>query len=149
MRSQNKRQDKEIKPLASPGIAKKDVIFEQVNNGSYLVYDRTEEKFLVKKNPWFIYEHNSVEYVPLARLPWPSASLPKDYESEEQLFNEIREFFVEHLDVANESLFDVYSAFVLASWRPEDFTVIPYQFFLGPLASGKTRALECFHRVCY
>jgi len=37
----------------------------------------------------------------------------------------------------------------MATWRPEDFTVVPYQFFLGPLASGKSRALECFHRLCY
>jgi hypothetical protein len=74
--------------------------------------------------------------------------LPKE-ESEEQLFNEIRNFFVDHLDVANELLYDVYACFVLASWRPEDFTVVPYLFFLGPLASGKTRALECFQRLCY
>lgn len=56
---------------------------------------------------------------------------------------------MEHLDVADDTLYDVYSCFVLASWRPEDFNVVPYLFFLGPLASGKTRALECFHRLCY
>jgi len=53
------------------------------------------------------------------------------------------------LDISNPALFDVYAAFTLASWRPEDFTVVPYLFFLGPLASGKTRALECFSRLCY
>jgi hypothetical protein len=141
--------EKEVKPIASPGVMKKDVIFEQVSGNQYLVYNRTEEKFVVRNRPWYAYEHNGVEYVPLPRLPWPAAYLPKDYETEEQLFNEIKEFFVNHLDVANQFLYDVYAAFTMASWRPEDFTVVPYQFFLGPLASGKTRALECFHRVCY
>jgi hypothetical protein len=118
------------------------------------------------------------DYVPLSRLPWPSVRLPNnfddpetlaqtkeefikrinegppqnllpDYETEESLFNEIKAFLIQHLDVANDLFFDVYACFVLASYRTEDFTVIPYQFFLGPLASGKTRALECFSRLCY
>ncbi|MHA1287197.1 MAG: hypothetical protein ACTSPB_07300, partial [Candidatus Thorarchaeota archaeon] len=124
-------------------------MFEQVDNGTFVVYDRLEQKFQVSNDAWHTYERNGIEYFPLSRLPWPAAHIPKLYESEEQLFNEIRDFFVAHLDVANELLFDVYTSFVMASWRPEDFTVVPYLFFLGPLASGKTRALECFHRLCY
>ena len=143
------KKEEEVKPIVSPGKAFPNTIFEQVANGTYLVWNRNEEKFIVKDNPWHIFEHKGVKYIPLSRLPWPTVSLPKDYESEEQLFNELRAFFVEHLDVANELLFDVYATFVMASWRPEDFTVIPYQFFIGPLASGKTRALECFHKLCY
>ena len=68
---------------------------------------------------------------------------------DEQLYQDIRAFIVEHLDVANDLFYDVYSCFVLATWRSEDFKVVPYIFFLGPLASGKTRGLECFHRLCY
>lgn len=134
--------------VPSPGAAFKDVIFEQVDNGCYLVFDRIEQKFQVASSTWNSYSHDGLEYVPLERVPWPTAHLPKD-ESEERLFNEIRGFFAKHLDVRNELLFDVYACFVMASWRPEDFTVVPYQFFMGPLASGKTRALECFHRLCY
>jgi len=120
------------------------------DNNSYIVWDRNESSFKVKSTgPWQYFDYNDVRYVPLQRLPWPSVHLPKDYETEEQLFNEIREFFVRHLDVRNALLYDVYASFVMASWRPEDFTVVPYLFFLGPLASGKTRALECFHRLCY
>ncbi len=145
----NSSEEQEVKPIVSPGKAFENVILEQTDVGAYLVYDRNENKFLTGNNPWHVFERKGVEYIPLARLPWPSVHLPKDYETEEQLFNEVRDFFVEHLDVANDLFFDVYASFVLVSWRPEDFTVIPYQFFLGPLASGKTRALECFHRLCY
>lgn len=140
--------DEKVKAFSSPGFAFPDVVFEQVANGCYLVFDRAECKFQALNDP-HVYFHNGLEYVPLPRLPWPTITLPKDYETETRLFNEIKAFFSEHLDVSNELVFDVYAAFVLASWRSEDFSVIPYQFFLGPLASGKTRALECFHRLCY
>ena len=136
------------RPVSTPGMALKSVIFEQTSKASFLVFDRAEGKFLICDDVWHSYSNDGNEYVPLKRLPWPTEYLPKD-ESEEQLFNEIRQFFLDHLDVANESLYDVYSCFVMASWRLEDFTVVPYLFFLGPMSSGKTRALECFHRLCY
>ncbi len=136
------------KPTPTPGKAFQDVIFEQTSKDSYLVYDRIEGKFLICNDVWRSYTHDDTEYVPLRRLPWPTVYLPRD-ESEEQLFNEIRQFFLDHLDVTNELLYDVYSCFVIASWRLEDFTVVPYLFFLGPMSSGKTRALECFQRLCY
>jgi len=135
-------------PTATPGMASRDAIFEQTTKDSYLVYDRIEGKFLVCNDVWRSYTHDDTDYVPLKRLPWPTAYLPKE-ESEEQLFNEIRTFLQDHLDVTNELLYDVYSCFVMASWRLEDFTVVPYLFFLGPMSSGKTRALECFQRLCF
>jgi len=138
----------EPRSMVTPGMAFSIVIFEQTDNGTFLVFDRHEQKFLVSNDGWHSYHYDNTEYVPLERLPWPSAHLPKE-ETEEQLYNEIRAFFVDHLDISNELLYDVYACFVLASWRPEDFKVVPYLFFLGPLASGKTRALECFQRLCY
>jgi hypothetical protein len=140
--------DEKSKPVPTPGMVFSNVIFEQTDNGAFLVFDRVERKFQVANDPWHSYYHDEIEYIPLRRLPWPTAHLPKE-ESEEKLFNEIRDFFVSHLDISNELFYDVYACFVLASWRSEDFTVVPYLFFLGPLASGKTRALECFHRLCY
>jgi hypothetical protein len=141
-------EEEEYKQAPSPGKASSTVIFEQMDNGTYLVFDRIEQKFQVINEAWRSYCHDGLEHVPLRRLPWPAAHLPKE-ESEEQLFTQIRGFFVDHLDVSNELLYDIYACFVLASWRAEDFPVVPYLFFLGPLSSGKTRALECFHRLCY
>jgi len=141
-------EEERLKPTTTPGMAFQSVIFEQTDNTAYLVFDRVEEKFLVCNDVWRSYTHDETDYIPLRRLPWPTAHLPRD-ESEEQLFNEIRQFFFDHLDVANELLYDVYSCFVMASWRLEDFTVVPYLFFLGPMSSGKTRALECFQRLGY
>ena len=121
----------------------------------------------------------NARYVPLPKIPWPAIDLPpairEKHESPPssreglldainppkstsstvqnkenlQVFNDVKSYFIDHLDVANELFYDVYACYVLATWRLEDFRVLPYQFFLGPLASGKTRALECFHRLCY
>ena len=137
------------KTFITPGLALQDIVFEQTDTGTYIVYNTTEQKFLVTDNPRNTFTHNNIKYIPLKRLPWPTAHIPKDYTNEEALFHRIRNFFKEHLDVANELLYDVYTAFTMASWTPENFTIAPYLFFLGPLASGKTRALECFHRLCY
>jgi hypothetical protein len=136
--------------LFSPGLAFDDVVFEQVDNGCFVVFDRFSGRLLVNSDgAWTSFSHGDVHFLPLERVPWLQVHLPRDYYCEERLFSEIRGFFMEHLDVADDTLYDVYSCFVLASWRPEDFNVVPYLFFLGPLASGKTRALECFHRLCY
>jgi hypothetical protein len=133
------------------------------------VYDRRSGE--IKTNSLLTLDGTA--YVPLRRLPWPSASLPEvpeqedpltkeqliqklaagkfqgEYGDNERLFAEVKEFLMRHLDVSNPLYFDVYSAFVLLTWRVEDWRVVPYLFFLGPMASGKSRALECLHMLCF
>jgi len=143
------KEDKKSMLTVSPGLVSPSVIFEQATDQTYLVWDRAEEKFQTGSDAWHSFHSGDQEYVPLKRLPWPAVHLPKEYKSPQKVFNEIRKFLVDHLDISNPLLYDVYSCYVLASWRPEDFNVAPYLFFLGPLSSGKTRALECFQRLCY
>jgi hypothetical protein len=146
-------EEDDAKPISSPGILTQNLAFEQiyneVNGNHYLVWDRIEQKFRSQIDVWHNYTHEGIQYFPLQRLPWPSVSGIGKYENEEALYHEIYEFMTAHLDVANPLLYDVYTCFVLASWRTEDFKVLPYLLFLGPLSSGKTRGLECFQRLCY
>ena len=141
------------KPISSPGIVTSEVIFEQLKTEAqgnyYAVWNRNERKLQSNTDVWRNYTIDELQYFPLPRLPWLSIESCTEYESEESLYGEIHSFMVEHIDVPNELFYDVYSCFVLASWRPEDFKVIPYLFFLGPLSSGKTRGLECLQRLCY
>jgi len=140
----------EDKTVVTPGVALPDYVFEQANNGQYVVWNREKQTFVASSDEGQIcFDYEGVRYVPMVPLPWPSFSLPKFYDSEQQLYDDVKKFFKVHLDVPDERLFDVYSAFTLATYRLEDFTVVPYLMFLGPLASGKTRALECLHRLCY
>lgn len=163
-----KDKEEEPKPIATPGRVFEDVIFEQIDQGQFLVYDRASGEIITKT----LIVHDGIGYQPLQKMPWPTACVPERSETEpmtkeqlieslklgrfkgeygdiEELFNEIKAFFMEHLDVRNDLLYDVYAAFVLMTWRVEDFKVVPYQMFLGPLASGKTRGLECFNFLCY
>ncbi len=134
-------------------MATSDLIFEQCHNeengNHYVVWDRIERKIRAPSDVWHMYTIGEIEYCPLLKLPWTSAATCSYYESEEKLYSEIRAFIIEHLDVPNGLFYDVYTCFILASWRVEDFKVVPYIFFIGPMASGKTRGLECFAQLCY
>jgi len=45
--------------------------------------------------------------------------------------------------------YDVLTAWVLASWIPENWQAVPYLFFFGPSGSGKTWALEVLKAICF
>jgi hypothetical protein len=151
-RSRNKDEN-ENKLVPSPGMATSDLIFEQVHNqengNHYIVWDRIERKIRAPSDVWHSYTIEESDYYPISKLPWPSVTTCGYYESEEELYSEIKAFIIEHLDVPNDLYYEVYTCFILASWRAEDFKVVPYIFFLGPMASGKTRGLECFNQLCY
>ena len=66
-------EEEEPKPAPSPGMALNNIIFEQVDNGTYLVFDRAEQKFQITNNAWHSYYYDDTEYIPLNRLPWPAA----------------------------------------------------------------------------
>jgi hypothetical protein len=61
----------------------------------------------------------------------------------------VRQFIWEHFYVPNEETYDVLTAWVFASYVPEVWRVVPYLFFHGPVASGKTRGMEVLHILCY
>ncbi len=151
-RSRSKDED-ENKPVSSPGMSTSDLIFEQVyseeNGNHYIIWDRIERKFRAPSDVWRMYTIGENDYYPLSKLAWPSATTCSNYGSEETLYSEIRAFIMDHLDVPNDLYYDVYTCFAMATWRAEDFKVVPYIFFLGPMASGKTRGLECFNHLCY
>ncbi|MCL2643753.1 MAG: hypothetical protein FWD52_09695, partial [Candidatus Bathyarchaeota archaeon] len=143
----------ENKPVLSAGFATKECIFEQAfderNGNYYIVWDRKEQKIIEPDEPCYSYNIKGINYTPIEQLAWPTVTMYSDYECVEELYTDIRSFIVEHLDVPNEFYYDVYTCFILATWRTEDFTTVPYIFFIGPMASGKTRGLECFNYLCY
>jgi hypothetical protein len=165
----DKEDKEESKPVFTPGMFFQDVAFEQIGEGSFIEYNRLTGQTGTRS---FII-HDGLEYRPIRKLPWPSACLPVvaetedtlnkeqlvaklkarsfngEYGDSERLFNEVKEFWMRHVDVSNPLLYDVFSAFTLMTWRIEDFKVVPYLFYLGPMASGKSRALEILHFLCY
>lgn len=174
-----KDEPEENKPIASPGLATESFIFEQAYDNTFIIFDRVTQKICsnqyvivgireyvpLEKIPWPLCESQPSREVCCERVGIDPAELAKtkeelkelisqmefegEYGTEESLYDEVRMFYVDHLDVQNELLYDVYASFTLMTWRVEDFKVVPYLFFLGPLSSGKTRSLECLRVLGY
>ena len=88
-------------------------------------------------------------WIPMDRYPFPQINGAVDYETLEELYDRINEFINEHADLTEENYYHVVTAFIIATWRREDFDAVPYLMFLGEFASGKTRMLEILHALCY
>jgi len=128
-----------IEQVEVPGVGYKYAIHELMPDGTW----RTRE------DSSFPDSDGKGILVPKTRVRWPLPGRPREYGSDEQLFNEVRRFFYDNLDLQDEREYDLLAAFVLMTWRFEQFDNVPYLFFLGPKESGKSRALECLEVLCY
>jgi hypothetical protein len=140
--------------IESPGLVLPSVVIEQIEvsglGDKYAIHE------LMPDGTWRTREDNNFPdpdgrgiLVPKARVRWPLPRRPTEYRSDEQLFDEVRQFFCDNLDLQDEREYDLLAAFVLMTWRFEQFSSVPYLFFLGPKESGKSRALQCLEAVCY
>lgn len=136
-----KKEEDENKPEESPGGVTESIIFEQIEGNKYAVWVRkTNQKD----------EKTTVEgYGPLEILPWLAAPKIGEYESEENLFEEVRSFYVKHLDLMYDYQYDILTAWTLLTWVIEDLVMVPYLRLIGPKGSGKTRVFECLEQLCY
>ncbi|MGA2789482.1 MAG: hypothetical protein ABSF00_01805 [Candidatus Bathyarchaeia archaeon] len=80
--------------------------------------------------------------------PWPEVGEPLDYDSDEYLYRKVRDFIHNHIDIANESWYDVLSCFVMETWIYYRFNTAPYVAFIGEVETGKTDALMTLSRLC-
>jgi hypothetical protein len=142
--------NEKIKLIPFAGGASQDLIVELINRGdrySFCVYDKLNNKLEI--NDFYIGPENE-HYVPIEKPPWLVPNAIQDLNVDENsLYNELLEYLIEHLDLLDEMQYHILACFILASWRWEEFKTAPYLFFLGPPSSGKTRALECLHLLCY
>ena len=77
---------------------------------------------------------------------------PKNYwtpEHKTELWQKIKAFIYQHLELPDERQYDVLTAWIFACWIPERWDTVPYIFFFGPMASGKTRALASLQYLAY
>lgn len=88
-------------------------------------------------------------YLPLDECPWPLPKKPEPYGDQAILWNEVKTFLVHHVFLPDDRLYDVLTAWVLATWIPEKWDVVPYLLVKGPLGCGKTRLLETLGAIAY
>lgn len=84
------------------------------------------------------------------RAPWLTA----DYVDlalldQRTLYNQLRQFFKDHLAFNDERYYDVLTAWTLHTWLIEKWRATGPLYLLGPISSGKTTVLECLEQVAY
>lgn len=94
-----------------------------------------------------IKEKQEVVYVPMMPIPWPMCGKP--LEPNDRLFEDIKSYVYDHVDLPDKRLYDVITSWILLTWIPEAFNVAPYLRFLGTKNVGKTRALEVLQQLSY
>jgi hypothetical protein len=143
-----KTEDEKREVVQSPGKIEGNHVFEQANETLYYVYSLEKSGFAVPEDVeavWSSFPTAKTTYVPLTRLLWRPLPLPNlDFElfDIEELYGEIRSFIYAYVDFAKDVEYDICTAWVLHTWRMENFTIAPILFFYGPVKSGKTRAME-------
>jgi hypothetical protein len=123
-------------------------IFEQILDGAggykYSLYEEMENA------TWRLDARLEYEnFIPLQKTPLTHPPPPKEYESEERLYNNVKAFIQKHLDVPNPLGYDVLTAFTFTTWISELFDFTPYIGFYGREAVGKSRGLEVLKEVCF
>ncbi len=96
-----------------------------------------------------ITKNGSEAWRPIEKYPFAQINGVQDYDSIDKLYDQIYEYVREHIDFTEEAFYHIVSAFIIASWRINDFDSVPYLMFLGEFMSGKTRALEVLSELCY
>jgi hypothetical protein len=145
-----------IKIVYSPGflIRNKNLVFEQIKREAYAMYNVANGKLMIAESSaltsYFDSEEN-LTYLPLTRVPWPlsTPNLSFTLLEESDLWTEVKQFIYDHVDMIEEELYDVLTAWVFASYLPEVWMVVPYIFAYGPVATGKTRLLEALQILAY
>lgn len=144
--SNGREGEKPKAPTYTPGGLLDDgLFFEQVEGGQYVMWDWKGTQ-LFKEN--YVTDTADKVYMPLDRVPWPLCKEPLDYNMD-TLWQDIRDFIHDHLYLPDKKLYDVLTAWIVASWTPELWSVVPYLFFHGAVSTGKTRGLEVVQRLCY
>jgi hypothetical protein len=81
-------------------------------------------------------------------VPWALPTEPEMCKDTETLWNEVESCLKAHIDLADAESYNVLTAWILASWLLERWTVAPYLFFFGSFGTGKTRCLEVLSKLC-
>jgi hypothetical protein len=138
-KKQKKKQKEKVRH--TPGFAKNGAAFEQIADTKYAYGKDLQTDF--------VFKHDGITYQPLERCPWPLATQPTPYSSAHELWKDLHNFIHDHLFLPSKELYDVLTSWTLATWLRELWTVVPYIFFYGPIASGKTRGLETLRGISY
>lgn len=80
-------------------------------------------------------------------MPTPTEPLP--YGTEQALFDEIRAYFVQHLDLSADIQYHIAALFTMATWRVEQAANATYLNLLAAHGNGKSTFCEILQLLCF
>lgn len=148
MRNDGHDDNDEPEEVVCPGkyFIKEKIGFEQVE-GQQFVYWNSHQQ--IHRDDVFETLITGLRYLPSQELAWPLAVEPQDFVSETDLFQSVRDYISLYWDYADERAYDVFAAWVMATWLSEAWYSVPFFFFVGPWDSGKTRGLDIIKSIGY
>jgi hypothetical protein len=133
-------------PTAGQWLPQNNYGFEQIQGRQYLT---STNQLTTRIEDTADSQH--VAYTPIVprQIGWQlCTNTPAQYEKT-QLWTDIKQYIHSHVDLPEPQLYDVLTAWVLANWIPELWDTVPYIFFYGPMATGKTRSLSTLQYISY
>lgn len=91
---------------------------------------------------------------PVCKLaPWIGMDFPIlgeiVFEDPGKLWGEINNYVRGAIEYPEDSYYSLITTWIMMTWRIRELNVVPYIAFVGPIASGKTYALEVLQQLCY
>ncbi len=156
-----KSSNKEDKPVETSYLETEDYILEQIKStthttlttlttyNEYIVYNKKTGSTTQQKS----FEYGGKLYIPIVDklLEKGAVILPsgvEEYNDNESLIQEIRDFFFKYFEVKG-FLGEFLPFLILFYWVYEKFPFVPYVSFTGLTGTGKTTAMEVFGSICY
>lgn len=93
----------------------------------------------------------SASFDPCKLLRNGNIRLPSDaegYQSDESLLADLRDFIWRHVQL-HDDFYDLCAYYALFTWCYDSHTVVPYLRFHALPGTGKSRALNVMHEICY
>jgi hypothetical protein len=133
-------------PTAGQWSAQTSFGFEQIQNRQYLTSTNQIQTRIEDTK-----DGQQVAYTPIAprQIGWQLCTQTPATYKKPQLWADIKQYLYSHVDLPEPQLYDILTAWVFANWVPELWDTVPYIFFYGPMASGKTRALSTLQYISY
>ena len=136
-------------PNYSPGGVdyENSVVYEQVELQGKMVYARSDDPDKLEPS---IKDYMGTTYTVLpGPVPWKLPQNPLDYRDEPYLYNALKAFLQLHLYFSNVIYYDVVAAWILATWRIEEWRASGPLYLLGPINSGKTTVIEVLEELAF
>jgi hypothetical protein len=120
------------------------VKFEQVTQkgkNGFALYDPSS------RNCTFEEKYGAI--LPRQNVPWLLPDMPTEYESDFTLYNDVRKYIYDHVELQTDVLYDILAAWTMAAYRLSEFDSFPYINIIGPSDSGKTRLERTLQHLSY